>query len=169
MSVESEELRELKDALGLEAAMPRKNLVLSYQATADAHKFLCRVADGIGEMNAAAEVGWSPRVMREKLADPDLAEMFQDAKTITVEDIEAAVRRRAKAGNIQAAAMVLYSFGAERGWRPPQQRVAVATVGRIQVEVVEAAVQATRELLAAGNLRALQIGGALDAIDATSE
>jgi len=144
-------------------------LVPSKQASAKMRTFLTRVADGIGLYNAGAEVGWSPRVVDDKMRDADVLEMVRDAQTMTIEDIEAAVIRRAKRGNVQAAAMVLYSQAADRGWRPPQTRVAISTVSKVQVEVVEAARQTVTALLESHDVKALQIGGALDAIDATCD
>lgn len=151
-----------------EAGMMRmRKLVPSHQASLDTLRFLCLIANGIGPNNAAAEVGWSPRVLTEKSKDPEFIEMMNDAEQCTREDIETAMIRRAKNGNVQAQALYLFNRAPDR-WKPAQTRVAVTTVGRFQLEVVEATRQAAVGLIEGQDLRDLQIGGPLDAIEATA-
>ena len=120
------------------------------------------VANGKGHYHAGLAMGWTPRQVRELLADPAIQQAIEYAKTMVLEDIEEVSLGLAKAGNVPMIQMWLYCHGAERGWRPPTQRVAVQHQGTVQVERVQAVAQAARELMKAHGPEALAYGSALD-------
>src|SRR5450432_58973 len=75
--------------------------------TADGRElFVILVADGIAEVNAAYEVGWTPRQLRTNLKDPSFVEMVQAARDRADGTIEGALFKVAAAGN----------FGAMQWW-----------------------------------------------------
>lgn len=117
--------------------------------------FFERIREGCGRLNAAYEVGWSPKDLRDREKDQSFVEMYSVAVERRLESIEETTFKMAEKGNITAIQMVLYSFGSDRGWRPPQQRVQVEQTTKHQIEVVANA----RELvlqMARGGAGALQ-------------
>lgn len=123
---------------------------------AEVISFLRDLAKGIGDLNAALAVGWSPRQLADRKKDEGFRELMREARIRTIEDIEYTVRRLAKRGNMAAAQLVLFSEAADRGWRPPTQRVAINQQTTVTVEAIEGGKQAVTELLAEHGVRALQ-------------
>ncbi len=133
-------------------------------------EFLELVRGGSGEVNAAYSVNWSPAKLRKMMRDGDFAELVQESKLRLVESLEETVVKRAMAGNVRCLELYLFTQAAERGWRPPTQRVDVRKEITAKVEVV-AAVKAglLQALKEEGGVEALQQGGRLDrAIEATT-
>lgn len=123
---------------------------------AEVISFLQDLAHGVGELNAALAVGWSPFQLQQRKKDDDFKELMRESRTRLLEDVEFMVYKLAKRGNMAAIQLVLYSQGADRGWRPPTQRVAVNQETKVTIEQVEAGKQAVTELLASKGVRALQ-------------
>jgi hypothetical protein len=118
--------------------------------------FFTRIRDGCGRLNAAYEVGWSPLQLRKLEELPDFKELYGVAKEQCLEDIEETTVKLAKAGNMAAIQMVLYSFGSGRGWRPPQQRVQMETHTTHRVEIVASAKELVMQMLAEGGAQAVE-------------
>ena len=136
--------------------MANDTLTRTPDELANWHRFFGRIRDGCGRLNAAYEVGWSPLQLRKLEQDPDFVELYQHAQERCLEDIEETTRRLAKAGNMAAIQMVLYSFGASRGWRPPQQRVSAEVHTTHKVEIVANAKELVMQMLAEGGAEAIE-------------
>jgi hypothetical protein len=134
------------------------------EQSADTLMFLEALSCGRGQLNAALAVGWSPRKLRDLMKSPEFIELMDEARTRGIETIEEKVFELAERGNLAAATLFLYCQAADRGWRPPAQRVAVSSQSTVKVELVEGAKAAVLEQLRAGDIRALQPGGALHEI-----
>jgi hypothetical protein len=99
------------------------------------------------------------------MKNPEFVELMDEARVMSIETIEERVYDLAERGNLAAATLVLYCQAAERGWRPPAQRVAVSSQSTVKVEIVEGNKRAVLEhLRSGGDIRALQPGGVLDEI-----
>jgi hypothetical protein len=118
--------------------------------------FMQRIASGVGELNAAIEVGWSPRQLRDMMKNEDFRELVRESKVRLLETVEQKAYKLAMRGNMAAIQLVLFSQAADRGWRPPTQRVAINQQTTVTVEAIEAGKQAVTELLAEHGVRALQ-------------
>lgn len=132
----------------------------------DVLEFLESLADGVGQLNAALAVGWSPKKLRDLMRDQSFLDMMEESRIRKLESVEEVVYRLAQRGNLAAATLILYSHAADRGWRPPAQRVAVSSQTTVKVEIVEGAKAAVLEQLRTGSIKSLQPGGALDIVEA---
>ena len=128
--------------------------------------FLERIAKGVRPLSAGLAVGWTPKRTREVLTEPGMAEIVRDAQEISIETLEEKVYKLAKKGNVSCLQLVLFCQASERGWRPATQRVAISSQSTVRVEVVEAAKAATLAAISKHGVKALQVGGALDVVDA---
>lgn len=136
------------------------------EQSADTLMFLEALSCGRGQLKSALSVGWSPHKLRTLMKNPEFIELMDEARVMSIETIEERVYDLADRGNLAAATLVLYCQAADRGWRPPAQRVAVSTQSTVKIELVEGAKAAVMEQLRAGDIKALQPGGALDIEDA---
>lgn len=119
-------------------------------------EFLSEISQGVGELNAAIGIGWSPHQLAQYKAKPGFNELIAGARTLLIEDVEEMVYKAAKRGNMTAAQLVLYSQAADKGWRPPTQRVSVNQQTSVKVEVLEATRMSVVQLLAERGVAALQ-------------
>lgn len=132
------------------------------EQSADTLMFLEALSCGVGQLNAALSVGWSPKRLRDLMKAPEFIELMDEARTRGIETIEQKVFELAERGNLAAATLFLYCQASDRGWRPPAQRVAVSSQTTVKVEIVEGAKAAVLERLQARDIKSLQPGGALD-------
>jgi hypothetical protein len=119
---------------------------------------------GVGAMNAAVAVGWTPRQLRRMLSDDEFSEMVDAVRERRIEGYEHALHEKAMAGNMVALQMVLYCQASDRGWRPPATRVALNRTTKVEVSLTTSVVEAARQVMATSDVAALQPGGALDDI-----
>lgn len=122
--------------------------------------FVELVADGVTELNAGLEVGWTPRQTRLNMADPNFAEIVEAAKGRADGTIEKTLYEVAKRGNLGAIQMWLYNRQPNR-WKDVK-RIEVQSEHTVTVGVIGATKQALLELMTEHGARALQPGGALD-------
>lgn len=128
-------------------------------------RFLERVREGCGPLNAAIEVGWTPAKFRRLERDPEFTELLTIARERMLEDVEEAVVAKARQGNLKAAQMVLYNQRSER-WKDVRH-IKVDQSGSLDVGVVVSVKQAMIEMLRDGtSVASLQPAPAV--IEATS-
>lgn len=140
-------------------------LVLSPDESMQLEEFLTLVAGGRnGMLTAGLAVGWTPKRLREITADADIAELIGYAVEQKIEYVEDKLFSLIEKESFPAIQMFLYCQGAHRGWRPPQQRVAVDHQGKVAIERVNAVRQAAIALMESHGPAALAVGGALDDI-----
>ena len=72
-------------------------------------RFVDLVADGIPEVNAALEVGWSPKQLRSYMQDPDFLDLVVNARDRADGTIQGVLFNKAKEGNMMAIGMWLKS------------------------------------------------------------
>lgn len=124
----------------------------------EAHSyFLDLVADGVPEVNAALEVGWTPRKMHVYLQDKSFAEMVMAARDRADGTIEKVLFDKAKAGQPWAVQMWLHNRKAAR-WQPGTQRIEVTNtkVGNAEmVGAVKEGVLAVLQAVGAKEMRSL--------------
>jgi hypothetical protein len=125
-------------------------------------EFLDHIMKGVGPTNACYAVGWTPRHLRKKMQDPDFVELVRVAQERKIESLEEKTYELAMKGNLAALQFFLLCQAPERGWRPPQQRVAINQQTTIRVENVEAAKAAILDRLAARDVKALQPAKVID-------
>lgn len=124
-------------------------------------EFLDLIRQGTGNIEAALAVGWSPKRLRQLMADHDFLEVIQIAHERRIENIEKRLYEMADNKHFPAIQMILYSQAADRGWRPPQQRVAVKHTGVVALERVNAVREAALAIMAEQGVVALAAGGDL--------
>lgn len=124
--------------------------------------FLEHVRNGVGTTNACYAVGWTPRHLRDKLKDPDFVEMVRESNERKIETLEKVTFDLAAKGNLAALQFYLMCQASERGWRPPQQRVAINAQTTIRLEAVAASKQAILDRLEKRDIKALQPGPVID-------
>jgi hypothetical protein len=129
-------------------------------------EFLDLIRDGEGHITAGIAAGLSPRQVREMEADPEYGELIGVARTQRIEGYEKRLHDLAMDGNFPALQLELFCQASDRGWRPPQQRVAHEVNNHITIERVMSTKAAVLELIAEHGPGILAIGGPLDAIEA---
>lgn len=108
-------------------------------------RFIDLVADGCPEVNAALEVGWTPRVMQSYLQDSSFRDMVSAARDRADGTIEQKLFAVAKGGNMTAIQMWLFNRQPER-WRD-LKRIEIHTDSTVKVEVVGAVKEAAMAML----------------------
>ena len=116
--------------------------------------FVELVADGVSEINAGYEVGWTPAQTRRNLADPMFKEIVETARDRADGTIEAALFKLAKGGNLGAQQMWLYNRK-PAAWKDVR-RIEVKNETTINLGVVQSTKQAVLEMLASHGPGALQ-------------
>lgn len=116
--------------------------------------FVELIADGVPELNAGYEVGWTPTQTRRNMADPVFREIVEAARDRADGTIEAALFRLAKAGNLGAMQMWLYNRK-PANWKDVR-RIEVKNETTINLSVVESTKQAVLEMLTTRGAGALQ-------------
>lgn len=126
-------------------------------------QYLELLRGGCGQINACYAVGWTPDHLRRKMRDPEFRAMMDEARTRMIETIEETVIGMATRGNFAAAQFVLLCQAADRGWRPPQQRVAIEGSHTVKHELVAATKDVILAQLAKRDMKALQPSQIVDA------
>lgn len=129
-------------------------------------EFLTLVASGVPQRLAAYKVRWTPKQLKQILADPDFVELIDDAAERSLDGIEATLHRKAEEGNMAAIQMVLFNRR-PRNWRDVR-KIEITQRTDVTVVQVEATKQAAIALLrerGAGVMQALT-RGVDDVIDA---
>ena len=127
--------------------------------------FLEAIRNGSGPINAGLSIGWTPEKTRKIMRDPDMVAAVADIREALTETLEERVIQLADRGNARMLELWLFCHAADRGWRPPTQRVQIGGGTTVRVEVVEAARQSALAIMEKHGVKALQPGGALDAGD----
>lgn len=125
-------------------------------------EFLDLIRRGVGQLNAAIQVGWTPAKLRRLLKEESFADLVFLAEESLIEDIEEAVYTAAKAGNSTAYKMVLYNRRPDK-WRDVRH-IQVEKSDRLEVDVVVGVKEGILASLREGGIAALQPGGVLDAV-----
>jgi hypothetical protein len=122
-------------------------------------RFLERVNSGVGELNAAIEVGWTPAELRKYQKDAEFRELVQVCMDQRLERVESKAFELAERGQMRAIELVLFCKGAHRGWHPPTQKVSVERTETVKVEMVHSIKAAALQVLQTeGAIAALQSG-----------
>lgn len=129
-------------------------------------QYVGAVRQGRGQLTCAiAILGWSPAKYREMMRDPEFAEFMELALEMRYESVVESLYRAAthpKRPSVVAQQVILYSQHADRGWRPPTQRVAVSSESKISIETRDSRVASVLALVDRLGVAALQPGGDLD-------
>jgi hypothetical protein len=124
--------------------------------------FLEMVQGGVGPKNAAVACGWTLRQLAELEANPQFQEAMAATLERRTESIEERVVKLALRDNVPMIQLYLYCQAADRGWRPPTQRVAVQHGGTVVVEKIQATKAALLEIMRENGVKTLALGGPLD-------
>lgn len=136
--------------------------LLPKQILDDLPEFLQMVQDGVGVKSAAIACKWSLRQLKDLESMPQFQEALAVAREQKLEALEKKSYEMALQGNVPMMQMWLYCQGADRGWRPPAQRVHHQHQGTIGVEKVQATKAALLQIMQEHGVEALAIGGPLD-------
>lgn len=124
------------------------------------------VRRGRGQLTCAISIlGWSPFKYREMMRDPEFAEFMDLALEMRYESVVESLYRAAnhpKRPSVVAQQVILYSQHADRGWKPPTQRVAVSSESKISIEARDTRVASVLALVEKLGVAALQPGGDVD-------
>lgn len=110
-----------------------------------AHEFFDLVSAGVPELNAALEVGWTPRQLKARMADPDFEELVQSAQAQADGRVEAVLYQMSLRGNFQAIQMWLYNRQKSR-WRDVK-KIEIDTTVTHNVALVVTAKEAALAML----------------------
>ncbi len=122
--------------------------------------FLARVAQGTPVNLAAFEVRWSPKRLKQEMANSDFVELVDAAVERSFDAVEETLMRKARDGNMAAIQMVLFNRRAHK-WRDVK-RIEVRHEGGVTVQAVEATKVAALELLREHGVGAMQALAAAD-------
>jgi hypothetical protein len=127
-------------------------------------EFLELIRQGRGEYNAGVAVGWTVQEVTRKLKDREFNALIGTMKTSLLESCEEKLVEMALNGNLKAIEMILYNRGADRGWKPPAQRVQVDRTDVIKLEMVASVTEAVRTAVTRTPIAELQPGGSVEGI-----
>lgn len=119
-------------------------------------RFLDLVADGISEVSAAFEVGWTPKQMHTMLQDRSYLELVIAARDRAVGTIEQVVFDKAKEGSPWAVKMFLENRAPERWQNSSTQRIEVKTSSAGNAEMIGAVKESIMAVLASVGPKQLQ-------------
>lgn len=139
---------------------PEAGGVITERNYAQVERFLELLTEGVGEISACHEVGWSPATLKRMKADASFAELVDLAQTRLVEGLEKALYDRARSGHVAALKLALYNRAPEK-WRETKH-VAVAHSHGVDPETVASVARGIVEAMRTQGVAALQPGGALD-------
>lgn len=128
--------------------------------TADVEEFLESIANGVPELLAGIEVGWSPMQTRRRLKDPEFRQLVDVYMDLSIDKVERALHNLATNGHLGAIQMVLHNRRSDK-WRDTR-RIEVRTEHTVAPELASAAREVILAALAQGSVRALQPGGVID-------
>lgn len=139
-----------------------------YREIVQTDKFLERIREGCGQLNAAIEVGWTPAGLRQRMKDPEFFDLVQMSEERSLEDVEEVLHRKAKDGNIRALQMVLYNRRGHR-WKDVRH-IKVERKDALDPGVVLSVKAALAESLRSGSLAVAELQPAVgEIIDVPSE
>lgn len=130
-------------------------------------QFFELLVKGVGPMNAAFSVGWSPAKLREKMRDREFREIVDICKERRLEACEErlfAMATDERHPSFNALQMILYSQGRHRGWQPPTQRVAMTSKTQVEITEVRQSVEAIKALYRELPVAEMQPGGAVEGL-----
>lgn len=133
--------------------------------TAELDLFLERVRCGVGKLNAAIEVGWSPAKLRRLEKDPEFVELLEVCRERRLEGYEQTLHELADRGHFRALQMVLFNERGDR-WKDVRH-IEVTRHDTLDVGVVVSVKQSALELLREQGVASLQ-PAAPEAIETTS-
>jgi hypothetical protein len=133
--------------------------------TAELDRFLELVRNGVGKLNAAIEVGWSPAKLRRFEKDPEFIELLEVCRERRLEGYEQTLHELADKGHFRALQMVLFNERGDR-WKDVRH-IQVERHDTLDVGVVVSVKQSALELLREQGVASLQ-PAAPDAIDVES-
>lgn len=143
--------------------MTELNLADEKAEYAAVQEFLSLVQQNVSPLDAAIQVGWTPREFRRKMSDREFNTLVMEADQVSVARVETKVQQLAEQGVPWAAQLVLYNKAPEK-WSD-RKRVDVGNVTQVNTVIIETSKEALRALLRedpVGMARALAPGGALD-------
>lgn len=120
----------------------------------DMHRFLEDLRVGVGPLNAAIAVGWSPAKLERMMKDPSFAELVNMAQEQLLESIEETLHKMAQGGHFKALQMVLLNKR-PTVWRDIKH-IQIEQTTSLDVGVVVSVKQAAIELLRERGVAALQ-------------
>lgn len=126
-------------------------------------EFLELVQQNVSPLDAAIQVGWTPREYRKRMGDREFAQLVLEADQVSVARVETKVQQLAEQGVPWAAQLVLYNKAPEK-WSD-RKRVDIGNVTQVNVTLIETSKEALRAMLRedpVGMARALGPGSALD-------
>ncbi len=127
--------------------------------------FMEMILRHVGPKNAAVACGWTLRQLAELERLPQFQEMMAAAQDRRIESVEQVAYELAEKGNVPMIQMILYCQAADKGWRPPTQRVSHHVQGTVAIEKVEATKEALRQIMLENGVKMLASGGPLDEIE----
>lgn len=129
-------------------------------------RYVDAVRQGRGPLTSAIGIlGWSHNKYRTMMADPEFRDFMELATEMRYESVVESLYRAAthpKRPSVVAQQVILYSQHADRGWRPPTQRVAMSSESKISIEHRDSRVASVLALVEKLGVAALQPGGDLD-------
>lgn len=117
-------------------------------------EFLDLVATGIPEINAALQVRWSPKKLKQMLADPEFVELVNAARDTFDGLVETTLGQMAIRGNMRAVEMWLYNR--QKGRWTDVKKIEIDHTVTHNYAIVGVAVEAAQALLAQHGAGALQ-------------
>lgn len=122
--------------------------------TRELDRFLELVRTGVGKLNAAIEVGWSPAKLRRLEKDDEFVELLAICKERRLEGYEQTLHELADRGHFRALQMVLFNERGDR-WKDVRH-IEVTRHDTLDVGVVVSVKQSALELLRERGVGALQ-------------
>ena len=122
--------------------------------TQELDDFLEQVRNGVGKLNAAISVGWSPAKLRRLEKDPEFVELLAICKERRLEGYEQTLHELADNGHFRALQMVLFNERGDR-WKDVRH-IEVTRNETLDVGVVVSVKQSALELLREQGVGALQ-------------
>lgn len=117
-------------------------------------RFLELIRDGIPEINAALEVGWTPRRLKQLLNDPEFTELVGYARDEADGTIEKVLYEQASKGKQWAVSLWLFNRQPDR-WKDIR-RIEVNTTTTVNIGTVRSVKEAALELLREQGIEGMQ-------------
>lgn len=130
----------------------------------DTTRFLESIRMGVGPLNAAIAIGWTPSKLKKLMGDPEFAELVSVSVERRLESSEQVLYELAQGGHFKALQMVLYNERSSK-WRD-LRHIEVQQATTLDVGVVVSVKASVLELLREQGVAALQ--APLDVIDVES-
>lgn len=112
------------------------------------------VASGVAPINAAIQVGWTPRQLKKELSDPDFKELADAAAERLIGSVEETLVAVARRGNVAAITLFLFNRAPDR-WRDVK-RIEIKNDVTVSLGMVASVKQGALELLREQGVGAIQ-------------